>query len=492
MGGTGDEPKGVGMREPITSTDRGRVRGVATPNGYAFYGIPFAMAPFGALRFRAPEVTDAWEGDRPAVDPAPTAPQPATGFTLIPEPTIDGGDAPGCLVVNVFTPDLGAGGLPVLAWIHGGGFTNGTPSSTWYDGDRFARDGVVVVSIGYRLGAEGFLNLPGAPANRGVLDWIAALEWVQRNISSFGGDPSKVTVGGQSAGGIAAMLLTTLPRAQGLLRAAIPMSGAVFPAPSPEGALRLTGRVAERLGISATASAFEGVAPSVLVEAQVAATARPDASVADRFGGGLSFFPFADGEVVPDAPMRAVSAGVGSTLPLLIGATQEEFNAGGRLAPLDDEQAEAALRGLGLDDDGVAAYRAGNTHAGERIGQAMTDRMFRVPALRVAEARDAAAAPTFHYEFQWRTAALGGLGSVHCLDLPFVFDVLDDDHVKVVAGDEPPQDMADTMHAAWVAFVAENDPGWVPFHVERRTTMVFDETSKVVEDLHAPVRLLWP
>jgi len=477
------------MAEPVASTDRGRVRGGAAPNGYVFRGIPFAKPPFGSLRFRVPEATDRWEGERPALEFAPTAPQPAKGFTLIPEPTIDGGESPNCLALNVFTPDLGRAGLPVLVWIHGGGFTSGTPSSTWYDGDRFARDGVVLVSAGYRLGSEGFLNIPGATANRGVLDWIAALEWVQRNIASFGGDPDKVTVAGQSAGGAATMLLTTLPGARGLFRSAIPMSGSVFPAPSIDATRRLTDRIAELLGIGPTLEEFERVSPAALVQAQVKATARAGDAVADLFGGELSFFPFVDGEVVLDPPMRAVAAGAGSTLPLLIGTTREEFNAAARLTPVDPAVADRALAALGLDDAGVAAYRAGEIDASEQIGRAVTDRMFRVPALRVAEARSSAPAPTYTYEFQWRTAALGGLGSVHCLDLPFVFDVLDD-HVKVVAGDAPPQDLADEMHADWVAFVA--DAGWAPFVADRRSTMVFDETSKVVEDLHGSIASFWP
>lgn len=476
---------------PDASTDRGRVRGAATTNGYAFRGIPYAKAPFGPLRFRAPKVTDAWEGERPAIEWAPTAPQPAAGFTLIPEPTIDGGDAPDCLALNVFTPDLGGAGLPVLVWIHGGGFTRGTPSSTWYDGDRFARDGVVVVSAGYRLGAEGFLDIPGAPANRGVLDWIAALEWVQRNIASFGGDPGRVTVGGQSAGGAATTLLATLPAARGLFRAAIPMSGSVFPAPSPEAARTLADRIAQHLGIGTGLGDFARITPAALVEAQVAATSNPDASIADRFAGELSFFPYVDGEVIPESPMGAISAGATATLPLLIGTTEQEFNAMVRLAPVDDETADHALGSLGLDEAGVAAYRAAHADASDRLGQAVTDRMFRVPALRVAEARRDSSAPTYHYEFKWRSAALGGLGAVHCLDVPFVFDVLDDDHVKVVAGEAPPQSLADEMHGAWVAFLAGTDPGWTPFRVDTPATMVFDETSKVVDDLLGSIAPLW-
>jgi para-nitrobenzyl esterase len=246
------------------------------------------------------------------------------------------------------------------------------------------------------------------------------------------------------------------------------------------------------LGIVATLEGFENVTPAALVAAQVAATSTPRGSVVDRFGGELSFFPFVDGEVVPQAPMRGVTAGTGSSLPLLIGTTREEFNAAARLSPVDDQRAAATLSALGLSDAGIASYRAAASGGGEAVGQAITDRMFRIAALRVAEARIDTPAPTYHYEFQWPTAELGGLGSVHCLDLPFVFDVLDDAHARVVAGDSPPQELADRMHAAWGAFVRENDPGWEPFRADARATMVFDETSKVIDDLHAAIGPLWP
>jgi para-nitrobenzyl esterase len=375
-------------------------------------------------------------------------------------------------------------------WIHGGGFVTGTPSSTWYDGDRFARDGVVVVSVGYRLGAEGFLNIPGAPANRAVLDWIAALEWVQRNAAAFGGDPAKVTVGGQSAGGAASLLLSTLAPARGLFRSVIPMSGSVFPAPSPDVTLELTARVAEHLGIEVDLASFERVPPAQLVEAQIAATTAPAGSVTERVGRGLRFFPFTDGEVVPVSPMRAVADGAGSDLAFLMGTTQEEFNAASRMTPMDEDEAVQGLGRMGLAEDGVAVYQKTGGTPGNWVGQAVTDRTFRIPSLRVAEARRGPG-PTFHYEFQWRSPARGGMGAVHCLDLPFVFDVLDDDHVKVVAGDGPPQELADRMHGAWVAFIRDGDPGWPAFNLEQRPTMVFDETDKVVEDLHGPIRSLW-
>jgi para-nitrobenzyl esterase len=199
-----------------------------------------------------------------------------------------------------------------------------------------------------------------------------------------------------------------------------------------------------------------------------------------------------DGEVVPRAPMDSVASGAGSDLALLVGTTSEELTATARRPAMTERRAEKRLAALGLGDAGQADYRARIADPGLRVAQAVTDRTFRMPALRVAEARSAAPASTFHYEFSWRTPALGGLGAVHCLDLPFVFDVLDDDHAKLVAGDEAPQALADEMHSRWVAFVRDSDAGWTPFDGAGRATMVFDTTSEVVGDLHGPIRSLWP
>jgi len=265
-----------------------------------------------------------------------------------------------------------------------------------------------------------------------VLDWIAALEWVQRNIANFGGDPGKVTVAGQSAGGAATMLLTTLPRAQGLFRAAIPMSDRV-----PVSADRVDPTTDRSHGrASRHRRHLDEFARSRRARWSMRrrpAAIRPDGDGANRIGGELKFFPFVDGEVVPDSPMHAVAAGRGSALPLLIGTTEEEFNAAGRMVPADDEAVGKTLTALDSDDAGIAAYRANAQLPGDQIGQAVTDRMFRSRA-QGGGSRSVGPAPTYHYEFQWRTPSLGGLGAVHCLDLPFVWDVLDDDHATVVAG----------------------------------------------------------
>ena len=191
---------------------------------HSFLGVPYAASPTGADHLRAPRPPDSWDGVRRCDSYGATAPQPAQGFTIVPEPIIVGDN---CLNVNVFTPDIGAAAaLPVLVWIHGGAFVNGCNASPWYHGRSFARDGAVVVAVNYRLGIEGFLPLQGAPTNRAVLDWLAALEWVQDNVAAFGGDPTNVTIGGQSAGAMACATLLAVPRAVGLFGRAILMSGA--------------------------------------------------------------------------------------------------------------------------------------------------------------------------------------------------------------------------------------------------------------------------
>lgn len=211
--------------DTIATTSRGKVRGRVVDRVAAFLGIPYAAPPFGAHRFRAPAPVEPWEGVRDALEFGPTAPQrpyrPPLD-RLIPDVRIPGED---CLTLNVWTPDAGGGPLPVMVWIHGGSLRNGSAAMPLYDGRAFARDGVVLVSVNYRLGVEGFGVFPDAPDNRGLLDQIAALTWVRDNITAFGGDPANVTVCGESAGAISIAALTVSPRAAGLFHRAVLQSG---------------------------------------------------------------------------------------------------------------------------------------------------------------------------------------------------------------------------------------------------------------------------
>ncbi|MEV7184615.1 carboxylesterase family protein [Kitasatospora sp. NPDC093102] len=473
-------------QHPVVPTGWGPVRGERRADGSVrFLGIPYAQPPVGELRFAAPVPPRPWTEVLDATAYGPTAQRRPFGeVTTIPEPTVPGADI---LNLNVFTPDLApAAGLPVLVWIHGGGFVAGCSASPWYDGAAFNRDGVVVVSIGYRLGIEGFLHLPDAPDNRGVRDWIAALEWVRDNITSFGGDPAKVTVAGQSAGGGAVQTLLATPSAQGLFRAAISVSGAVM-RPQDRATVEAVSRtLTARTGVPATAAALRDLSDENLLDLQDALSgAGPDGDTLPA----LSLAPFADGELVPLPGPEALPD---TEIPLLLGFTAHEF-----ASPAEDGDAETEdeLRGLlgalGLDERGVARFLT--EHPGANGGDAITDWLFRAPALAIAEARAERGRPTWLYQFDWSGTAPGRAGQAyHCIDLPFAFDLLDAEGVAAALGTEPPQALADAVHGAWVAFVRDLDPGaaW-PAYRDGRATMRWHAEPRVERDPLRGVRDIW-
>ena len=312
-------------RDPVVRLRDGVVRGRVSSGVAAFLGIPYAAAPFGANRMRAPQAVLAWDGERDATAFGPTVPKgdyPPQFAALFPEVVIGGEE---CLNLNVWTPDPGASpGLPVLVWIHGGSFMNGSSSVADYDGAAFARDGVVCVSINYRLAAEGFLYLGDGVANLGLLDQLAALRWVQDNIAAFGGDPARVTVAGESAGAMSVTTLLSMPLAAGLFAQAIAESGAGAHTLPPSEGLMVGRYLAEALGVPADREAIKAVPLDKLVQAAsdlvVEAQTNPDPA---RWGQlTLSLLPFAptvDGVVVPDAPVAGLAAGRGGGVRLLTG-----------------------------------------------------------------------------------------------------------------------------------------------------------------------------
>nr|WP_296774631.1 carboxylesterase family protein [Rhodococcus sp. (in: high G+C Gram-positive bacteria)] len=479
---------------------QGRLRGQRTDTAISFLGIPYAEAPFGTLRFAAPTAPPSWPGVRDAVALGATAPK--IGYrppvsNILSEPEVPGDD---CLNVNVWTPGLDGPGRPVFVWIHGGAFVNGSNAVPIYDGAAFARDGIVAVTVNYRLGADGFARIDGAPANRGLLDQVAALEWVRDNIASFGGDPTQVTVAGESAGAMSVGTLLSMPRAEGLFQRAILQSGAGHHVISEPTAAKVSAALAEMLGVAADVGGLGSVPVDAFVDAQRDLGDRITAEAPTGAWGELAvnmmpFEPYIDGDVVPDLPYNRIAAGAGADVEVLIGTTSEEFAfflvPAGVTDYVDLDRVRLVLGAFGVDPEGaLAAYSAQLPDAspGEILIALMTDWFFRLPAVRIVEARKGNA---FVYEFTWRSTLYDGkLGACHALEIPFVFDVLDKAATARITGPNPPQKVADEMHRAWVDFVASGSPGWSEYG-NARTVKLFGEQSEIVDDPRPETRELW-
>ncbi len=488
------------MDNVVVSTQQGRLRGSPAQHGYRFLGIPYARSPSETGRFAAPEPARPWAGVRDAYDYGATALQLEHGVRLAREPLLAGDN---CLNLNVFTPVLGPAGLPVLFWIHGGGFNAGCSASPWYVGTKFARDGVVFVSINYRLGAEGFLLLPDAPPNRAVLDWVAALEWVHENISAFGGDASKVTIAGQSSGGGACAALLAVPRARGLFRGAICMSGSAGLEMSATKAEEIASWMAAIADVKVTSQDFEQLAEDALLTAQgevLAAQSRnkDKATALDRAieGAYLPFAPVVDGEIMNETIMQAASSLANKRIVLMVGTTANEFKMSMREKNwvVTTEMLRDAMLRSGARLDLVDRYLAQHhsESATETAGQVKTDRGFRVPAHRLLESWNKAGGTGFAYEFRWAPSDgdLAGL-SVHAVDLPFAFDLLGVEGMEEVAGVDPPQVLADSMHASFVSLAKDMSPGWAEYQSDERPTMVFELNPHVERNPLAPELELW-
>jgi carboxylesterase type B len=508
------------------ATVPGVLRGTVVESVHAFLGIEYAAPPFGAHRLRPPQPVEPWSGVRDALalglEPPQVAP-PSTGG-----PREGAGEdwhdvagafaavtraAPsrGCLNLNLWTPDPAAAGLPVMVWIQGGMFE--LSSTAAYDGAHFARDGVVCVVLNWRPGAEGFLYLGDGIANLGLLDQVAALEWVQENIAAFGGDPGNVTVFGESAGAMSIGTLLAMPAAKGLFRRAVLESGAAHHVLTADDARRVAGHLAERLGVAPTRDAIAAVGVERLLAAQAELKAElltdPDP---ERWGLSvvtttMPWQPTVDGHVLPGPPIEQVAAGSSSDVDVVVGTNADDWRlwllVSGALFQITDEiltgpvarHGYQSLAAYGLDPhDALAAYRTRYPQAapGDLLAAVQTDWWMRVPAFRLADAHasSTASARTYMYEFAWRAPHLG---AVHALEVPFVFDTARADAPLFgpLLGDDPPQELARLMHSAWIAFATTGDPGWPAYDLDRRATMRFDTTPEVVDAPRSWERTLW-
>jgi para-nitrobenzyl esterase len=491
-------------QHPVVRLKGGVVRGTARSGVSAFLGLPYAAPPFGANRMLPPQPVASWAGERDATAYGATVPKgdyPPQYAPLFPEVVIPGED---CLNLNVWTPDISAAGLPVLVWIHGGSFMNGSGSVGAYDGTAFARDGVVCVTINYRLAAEGFLYLGDGIANLGLLDQLAALRWVQDNIRAFGGDPARVTVAGESAGAMSVTTLLSMPLADGLFARAIAQSGAAAHTLTTDEGRMVGGYLADVLGVPPDRESIKAIPLDKLVQAAsdlvVEVQTAPDPG---RWGQlALSLLPFAptvDGSVLPAAPLASIAAGQGGNVPLLIGSNRDEARlflvAAATIDLIDDATLAAVAGAYGLSADALAVYRANRpgASAGDIAAAVITDWFFRVPPIRVAEARAASGtSSTWMYRFDRPEPRDNhGFGACHGVEIPFAFDTATRAEVRPLIGDTPSQAVADQVHRVWVNFITRGDPGWAPYDTARRATGLLTETVSAADDPAGDERALW-
>ena len=480
------------QQSPIAATKNGLLLGREKSGVLLFNGIPYAEPPVGDLRFKRPVSPASWDNVRDSTKFGPAAPQLPSGGMTDSAPVNWSED---CLFLNICTPGIDKKKRPVLVWIHGGAYRSGQGAVPWYNGASFSLNGdIVVVSINYRLGALGFTDLSRfgheyeTSGINGICDQIKALEWVRDNISSFGGDPSKVTIAGESAGGFSVATLLGCEQAQGLFSRAIPQSGAAHHT--------LTGEVgkvvADLLMEELEASSIDGlksVSALDILKAQGRADERYNKM---SIGNGVqAFYPVEQNEVLPIPLRESIRAGVGASVPVLTGTNKDE-NTLFVMEKISSERLKYQAAAYGSESL-VDAYQeilpdATETELAIELG---TDFTFKIPAIRHAEDRVAHGADTWMYQFDWESRN-ANLRATHALEIPFVFNMLTSAGVGAFIGEgELPQSVADEMHAVWTSFIKGDEPGWPKYDLKKRTVKHFDNISFLVENGELPRLKAW-
>lgn len=483
----------------IAHTPLGKLRGAAVKGIAVWKGIKYAEAP----RFKAPVPVAAWQGVKDALAFGNISPQQESSIAGKEPQSED------CLYLNVWSPAADAKKRPVMLWLHGGGFVIGSGSSQMYEGTEMAKNGdVVIVTINYRLGPLGFLYFndaeqkAGFENNLGIKDQIAALKWVKQNIAAFGGDPQQVTIFGESAGGTSVQTLMASPKAQGLFHKAIVQSGPSGIIWKPESAKVITNKYLSLLGLKK--DELEKMRTLPLDSIRAAEDKLTDWMVAEL--NDKVFCPVIDGDLLPYDIFTCVKQG--STIPLMIGTNRNESSIFASKAlhmmPNNHKDFEKYFQQVNTD----SAKRAQVTTAynayprKKAVLDILTDAVFRVPAIRLAECH-LLQAPVYMYRFDWSSASLNmiGLRSFHGLEIPFVFGAIDEGRgklLKIIATKKTRTRMISQMQGAWVNFAKYGNPNgkgsdlnWKPYTLAERQTMIFNKKTKQVADPMGKERAAW-
>ncbi|MBN1570772.1 MAG: carboxylesterase/lipase family protein [Acidobacteria bacterium] len=499
----------AGSQTAIVSTSNGPVRGRIEQGGLlVFRGVRYGAPPVGELRFKPPRRPEPWTSAADANKYGARAIQAEGGFGI-------DADAPkmseDCLFLNVRTPGLDRKKRPVMVWLHGGGFSSGSGGDSISEGSNLARQGdIVLVSVNHRLNVFGFLQLSNewgpdyaSSGQAGMLDIVMSLEWVRDNIARFGGDPDNVTIFGESGGGRKVAMLMAMPPAKGLFHKAIIQSGSGLDAPSKEDAVALGRELLKGLGIAeGDVTALSRAEAKAIFDAQPKMA--PAATTPGQLGLPMSgFAPCVDGIALPRKPFIPDAPEISAKVPLLIGSNKDEmtiFKAQDpKFGTQTDEEFAAYVRKQMPDkaEALIAALRAAfpGYSAGHLMIAAETMKGYWIATVLQAERKAAqGAAPVYTYLLEWETPVNGGkLRSHHALDLPLVFNNIENGRSMVGPGPEP-QRVADLMSAAWIAFARTGNPNtnalphWPAYDVNHRATMIFNVNSRVQNDPYSEIR----
>ncbi len=492
------EPAGRRVATPVVQTAQGRLRGYIAEGVHTFKGIHYGASTGGANRFMPPQPPGSWPGVRDVVQLGERAPQGGLDimfrtFPQLQRPEPEGED---CLCLNIWTPGVDAARRPVMVWLHGGGYSTGSGGFIAYDGTQLARhEEVVAVTLNHRLNVFGFLDVAAIGGNKyqqssnlGLQDIIAALRWIQVNIESFGGDPDKVTIYGQSGGGRKVSTLLAMPAAKGLFHRAIIQSGSALRQPTQEHGAQVAQAFLAHMNISSVDELQR------LPMAQI----RHAVQTAPRSLGALGIGPVVDGKWLPTQLFDPVAPAVSADVPLLVGNNQTEdtFFPGARLDPISDSRMRSeVMRMLHTNEAGadrvIAVYRRTELHHTPLdIVQILQTDLERRHDVRIQADRKSALgrASVYVYYFDWRSPVLGGkLKSYHTLEIPFVMQNLRSCRAMVGNGRELPL-MAAHISGAWAAFARggvpahEGLPVWPAYDASRRATMILDTEPRVLDD----------